>query len=64
MTHKRIRFVRAHPAGIHEGKVVNLPLKSADQFISDGWAVEADAKPEKPQEAPKVDKPKTGKAKK
>lgn len=65
MTHKRIRFVKAHPAGIHEGKIVNLPADKADQFINDGWAVEADAEPAKEPVKPQAETgKKTGKAKK
>lgn len=56
MTHKRIRFVKAHPAGIHEGKVVNLPVAKADQFINDGWAVDVDAPVEQLLKEPKATK--------
>ena len=57
---KTIKFIKAHPVGISEGKVVTRDNAFCDRMIADKYAVEIDAEeatvttpePEIPQEKP------------
>lgn len=67
MAQVKIRFIKAHPAGIHEGKVVSIHPKDAAMFINDGWAVEEGEQPAKtpqPQQETSEKPAKTSKKKK